>query len=94
MLALSSHNRNFVLILHHPRGEILGSRMRFLLYPVIRNRQFQAKGMEYKNTLILFRIYEVRVQPTLCIVNVYTTAWGICFSVHFLRGVWRYLESQ
>ena len=38
-------------------------------------------------TLILF------VYPTYspcCTSAVYTTAWGICFSVHSLNGVWRY----
>ena len=34
-----------MLTLQHPRGEILGSRMRFLLLPVHRNRQnFSKKG--------------------------------------------------
>ena len=39
-------------------------------------------------TLILF-VYH-RYSPR-CTYMVYTTAWGICFSVHFCDGVWRCL---
>ena len=38
--------QNKSLLLQHPRGEILGSRMRFLLLPISRNRQFQTRGVE------------------------------------------------
>ena len=73
--------QNKSLLLQHPRGEILGSRMRFLLYPVNRNRQNFKRRDEDNATLILF-VYPV--YSPRCTSMVYTTAWGICFSVHFL----------
>ena len=40
-------------------------------------------------TLILF-VYPTSTAFTVP-HEVYTTAWGICFSVHFCEGVWRCL---
>ena len=41
--------QNKSLLLQYPRGEILGSRMRFLLLPENRNRQFQEEGWKQCN---------------------------------------------
>ena len=50
------------LSLQHPRGEILGSRMRFLLLPISRNRQFQRRGRN-NATLILFAYMQAVYSP-------------------------------
>ena len=50
--------QNKSLLLQHPRGEILGSRMRFLLLPENRNRQNFSKKGRNNATLILF-VYPV-----------------------------------
>ena len=61
----------FAVSLSHPRGEILGSRMRFLLYPnTIKSPNFTRKDKD-KDTSILFLYMIVCVQPTLYLVKVY-----------------------
>ena len=50
------------LLLPYPRGEILGSRKRFLLYPMLRNRQILVEGWGQCNA---HSVCIHRVQPTL-----------------------------
>ena len=71
-------------------GEILGSRMRFLLLPENRNRQFQERGGN-NATLILFAYMQAVYSLNGC-----THFPHICYSVGYLflssfsHGVWRY----
>ena len=70
------------------RGEkSLGQECVSCFIPYIEIANFKQRD-EDNVTLILF-VYH-RYSPR-CTYMVYTTAWGICFSVHFCDGVWRCL---
>ena len=56
-------------------------------YPKIEIANFKKRGGN-NATLILF-VYPTSTAHAV-LHKVYTTAWGICFSVHSLHGVWRY----
>ena len=71
-----------------PEGRNPWVKNAFLAFTHVTKSPISIRGVEDNATLILF----VYPQSTALAVphEVYTTAWGICFSVHSLNGVWRY----
>ena len=75
-----------------PEGRNPRVKKAFLAFTHITKSPISSKRGGDNATLILSLHMQGRVQSSMdcTLLTIYATAWGICFSVHSLDGVWRY----